>query len=221
MNGDDYRLSGRGEIVNYFVKRDIQEYGPYSLAEMQRCVASGTFLPRDLCRREGSANWLLVEQLIGDAPPLGAVGAIPRSPYPLPPSLHWGIVVLLSVLTCGLFGSIWLIVQAIWVKKVQPSSTSVVTLCGSYALLLAAGVLGEFPEESLKTIGLIANLGGLVLSIFAIFSMRSSIEDHFNDAERVGLQLSGMMTFFFNVYYFQYHFTRIAESKRSQPLLPS
>lgn len=202
--------------MNYFVKRDVQEYGPYSLEEMQRCVASGTFLPRDFCRREGSANWLLVEQLIGDAPPLGAVGEMRRSPYPLPPSLHWGIVVLLSVLTCGLFGSVWLIVQAIWVKKVQPSSTSVVTLCVSYALFFAAGALGAFPEESVKTIGLIANLGGLVLSIFACFSMRSSIEDHFNAAERLGLQLSGIMTFFFNVYYFQYHFTRIAESKRSQ-----
>jgi hypothetical protein len=45
--------------------------------------------------------------------------------------------------------------------------------------------------------------------------MRSDIEEHYNSAEPIALVLSGVMTFFFNVYYFQYHFTRINELKRS------
>jgi hypothetical protein len=44
--------------------------------------------------------------------------------------------------------------------------------------------------------------------------MRRSMEEHYNGPEPIGLSLSGVMTFFFGVYYFQYHFTRINEMKR-------
>jgi hypothetical protein len=43
--------------------------------------------------------------------------------------------------------------------------------------------------------------------------MRRSMEDYYNSAEPVGLQLSGVMTFFFNVIYFQYHLNRIRQFK--------
>jgi len=52
--------------------------------------------------------------------------------------------------------------------------------------------------------------------LVAAFNMRSSIEDHFNTAEPIGLSLNGVLTFFFSIYYFQYHFTRINEMKRRQ-----
>ena len=45
--------------------------------------------------------------------------------------------------------------------------------------------------------------------------MRRSMEEHFNGPEPIGLSLSGVMTFFFGIYYFQYHFTRINELKRA------
>jgi hypothetical protein len=48
--------------------------------------------------------------------------------------------------------------------------------------------------------------------------MRGSLEEHYNSAEPIGLTLSGVMTFFFNIYYFQYHLTRIAEAKKAQQL---
>jgi hypothetical protein len=221
--------------VNYFIKREIQEYGPYSLAELQRSVATGNILLTDLCRRDGMKHWLLVSQVIGNmavpaaAPAPVAVAAMQPSPYPPPPSLHWVIVLLLSILTCGLFGCAWMIVQAIWVKKVQPSSKALLYLCPAIVLSIAAGILGAFPDENLQTLGVIPNIGGSVLWIVASFSMKSSIEEHYNLAEPLGLTtrgwlpetidawtLSGIMTFFFNVYYFQYHFTRIIALKRSQ-----
>jgi hypothetical protein len=40
------------------------------------------------------------------------------------------------------------------------------------------------------------------------------MEQHFNGPEPIGLSLSGVMTFFFGMLYFQYHFTRINELKR-------
>ena len=62
------------------------------------------------------------------------------------------------------------------------------------------------------------NIVALVFWFMGIFSMRSSIEEHFNSAEPIGLRLSGVMTFFFNAIYFQYHFNEIAQAKKAQQL---
>ena len=40
--------------------------------------------------------------------------------------------------------------------------------------------------------------------------MKASIERYYNTVEPINLRLSGIMTFFFNMIYFQYHITRIA-----------
>jgi hypothetical protein len=53
-----------------------------------------------------------------------------------------------------------------------------------------------------------------VLSIWARFSFKASLEEHFNTAEPIGLSLSGVMTFFFGALYFQWHLTRINEIKQ-------
>ena len=45
------------------------------------------------------------------------------------------------------------------------------------------------------------------------FSLRNSLEDYYNSVEPLNLQLSGVMTFFFNVIYFQYHLNWIREYK--------
>ena len=54
--------------MNYFVKRDIQEYGPYTLAELQRYTSTGNVLLTDLCRSEGMTDWVPVSQVIGNIP---------------------------------------------------------------------------------------------------------------------------------------------------------
>jgi len=39
--------------------------------------------------------------------------------------------------------------------------------------------------------------------------MRDALVDYYNTVEPINLRLSGVMTFFFAVFYFQYHFCRI------------
>ncbi len=64
-------------------------------------------------------------------------------------------------------------------------------------------------------------LGHLITIIFAIiflvaaFQMRSDLEEYYNTAEPINLQLSGVMTFFFAIFYFQHHFSRIAQWKKT------
>jgi len=48
-----------------------------------------------------------------------------------------------------------------------------------------------------------------------VFSMRSSLLYHYNAAENIGLNLDQILTFFFHVIYFQYHFSRIARWKHT------
>lgn len=210
--------------MNYFIKRDLQEFGPYTLSELQRYVASGNVLLTDLCRSEALSEWVPVSQVIGNIPvPPAAPAPTPASTaatlYPAPPSLHWGIAVLLGVLTCGLFGWVWAIVQANWMRKVQPASKALVMWSIAVFLLLIDIVLGVSHDDTAKALGIVARLGGAILWIAASFNMRSSLEEHYNTAEPIGLDLNGVMTFFFNVYYFQYHFTRINEIRRSQGVM--
>lgn len=207
--------------MNYFIKRDLNEYGPYTLAELQRYVGSGNVLLTDLCRSDGMEEWVAVSQVIGNIPVAAAAPApaatMPQvSPYPPPPSLHWGIVVLLGVLTCGLFGWAWAIVEAVWLRKVQPASKALLYWSIAIGLLALEITLAFVPDPTLRTMMIFPRLGGIVMWIVAAFSMKNSLEEHYNVAEPLGLTLNGVMTFFFNVYYFQYHFTRITELKRAQ-----
>jgi GYF domain 2/Domain of unknown function (DUF4234) len=236
--------------MNYFIKRDLNEYGPYSLADLQKYVASGNILLTDLCRSEGLTEWVPVSQVIGNIPvPAAPQPAAPQpgvgtvygggagapaygtqggyatpvgQQYPSPPSLHWGIVVLLGVLTCGLFGWVWAFVEAAWVKKVDPESKALLYYGISVGLLVlmfgagfAEGLAGR-PGAAYSPIFMICRLAGGIMWLVAAFNMRTSIEDHFTSKEPIGLSLNGVMTFFFSVYYFQYHFTRINEMKQRQ-----
>jgi len=226
--------------MNYFIKRDTSEYGPYTLADLQKYVASGNVLLTDLCRSEGLTDWVPVSQVIGNIPvpaapqpPAGAAAYTPVavSPYPPPPNLHWAICLLLAVVTCSIFGWVWVFVQAVWVRKVQPNSKGI--LFYSVALVIhilfimysfyygmALGINGVGSAGLSAPSFYILRRGVQIVILIAIvlgnFNMRDSIEEHFNTAEPIGLGLSGVLTFFFGIIYFQYHFTKINEMKRRQ-----
>jgi GYF domain 2/Domain of unknown function (DUF4234) len=201
--------------MNYFVTRNGQEYGPYTLADLQRYVASGSILVTDMTRSEGMTEWIPVSQVIGNIPvPVApqASSITTGTLYPDPPNLHWGIALLLGIVTCGLFGWVWAFVQALWVRKVRPESKALIFFAIAVVLLTAALFLNV--NRQTRGFAPLLNLAGGIMWLVAAFSMRSDIEEHYNSAEPIAMRLSGVMTFFFNIYYFQYHFTRINELKK-------
>ena len=206
--------------MQYTVKRNGQEYGPYTLADLQRYVALGNILVSDLVKSEGMDDWVPVSQVIGNIPiPTPAApqwAPPPVDMYPAPPGLNWVIVMVLQIITCGLFGIVWLIVQSIWVRKVEPESKAIIFLCVGFVLSFMSGAIQT--SQDMKGFSAILELAGIVVIYVGIFSMKSSIEEHYNVAEPIGLRLSGVMTFFFAVIYFQYHFNEIAKVKDSQRL---
>lgn len=216
----------------YHVTRNGQTYGPYTLEDLQRYVSSGNVLPTDLAKSEEMPEWVPVSEVLGTSMPQAAAapvatypGAPPVyqsgvSPYPDPPNLHWALVLVIAIFTCGLFAIVWDIVQAVWMRKVNPRSNAlffyiaeiVVNFGGTLvrtALMVSSSMHSRYFGLAIPTF-----LITLTLLMLARFDMRRSMEEHFNGPEPIGLSLSGVMTFFFGSLYFQYHFTRINELKR-------
>ena len=216
--------------MNYFVKRGEQQYGPYTLAELQLFTQQGHIAPTDLARSEAMEEWMPASQIIGNitipspgSSGFGAVAAQGASPAAImtgnnPPDLHWGILLGISIVTCSLFGVVWMFVEAAYVRKLRKESNALLYLA-LYALTITAPFL-QLINRDLAQVVPFVNIIGWVLYVAAAFSMKSTLEDYYNSEENIGLHLSGVMTFFFSVYYFQYHFNRINEWKRTGVLQP-
>lgn len=205
--------------MNYFVKRGDQEYGPYTLVVLQQYVSQGNISKDDMARSEAMSDWVPVSSILGNitvsaatgSTGFGVTGPMPVE-RPLPPNLHWGIVVVLSLVTFGIFWIIWAFVQAAWVRKVVPKSKVLFYLIAYLGAAIVAATFGK------SLVNPILRLVGVVFWLIAIFSMRSEIEDYVSTLNPAGLSLSGVMTFFFNVAYFQYHMPEIRElTQRPMP----
>lgn len=307
--------------MKYYISRSGQQYGPYSMEELQTMKAQGRIDANDLAWGEGMASWTPVSQVLESAPGAAAApqpytppqqepqytppqqqytppqqqqpytppqqqqpytppqqqytppqqqytppqqqytppqqqytpaqyapqgpqyGAAPAAAYaapaynagygaqpmaggPMPPSLHWALVLVLALIV-PFFALVWVFIELGFVKKLDPSCpagkqfvTAIVAMIGGLILGLALMFGGGASDRAS-----LAALGGFVLfasyivtivfAIMAFFSMRRSIQNYYNTVEPIGLRLSGVMTFFFSIYYFQYHFTRITVWKQT------
>ena len=54
--------------MHYHVSRGGQTYGPYTLADLQRYVASGHILLNDLAKSEEMSDWIPVGQILNTPP---------------------------------------------------------------------------------------------------------------------------------------------------------
>lgn len=216
----------------YHVSRNGQMYGPYTLDDLRRYVASGNVLPTDMAQAEGTQERVPVTQLLGmaapaypasayAAAPFAVAGPVDLSTHPDPPNLSWILVALFTVLSCGLFMIVWNIVVAAWMRRVQPSSQAFLYYIAGAVLLLinsgaSVGFLLAFQHHHLyhrSPLTVLVAVAGWVVRLIARFNMKESLERHFNGPEPIGLRLSGAMTFFFGGLYHQYHLNRIVEIK--------
>jgi hypothetical protein len=237
--------------MKYYIQRQLNEYGPYTLADLQRYVAQGSIQLTDLTRSEGMTEWTPVSQVLGNIPipasvqpgpspgtpaygggtvyagggnVYGGQGAMPSAAGPVPPDFHWALVLLIGFVTCGLFWWVWWIVGAAFIRKLKPESKGLLFVILSMVSYFAGGFINGFmramhPGEVVY-LGAPFSLIGFVLFVIAEFQMKNDLEEYYNTVEPINLRLHGGMTFFFAVWYFQYHFSRIAQWKKSGVLQP-
>lgn len=268
--------------MKYYIKRDANEYGPYTLADLQRYVAQGNIVLTDLARGEGMTAWVPVSQILSSMPaapppaqPAAAAAAagypvaaaqpvamqpapmqagtmqpgamqpgypqagVPYAaapaqvvPGPIPPDFHWALVLVIGFF-CSIFTLVWLFIEAGFVRKIRPQGGFLGMLIAGMALLFGGGLVAYIgiiavaaagSNDSAIAIPLLlggaAYLAGFVLYLIGVFKMRDAIQDYYNTVEPINLRLSGVMTFFFAVYYFQHHFSRIAQWKKTGVLQP-
>jgi NADH:ubiquinone oxidoreductase subunit 6 (subunit J) len=295
--------------MKYYIQRGLNEYGPYTLADLQRYIASGNIQLSDLTRNESMTEWVPVSQVIGNIPlpapaaPAGApygstpaagtgtvyggaspaattaaasgpsspgsiptygnpagsytgasipaggtvyggpgapgtapgsAGAITPASGPMPPDLHWALVLLIGFF-CGLFSLVWMFMEASFVKKLRPQNSGMAFYIGAVVvyvltvivyfgvIISAVGTTGGREPELPVGASLFCLLLGVTawaLMIIGSFKLRDGLVEYYNTVEPINLRLSGVMTFFFALYYFQYHFSRIAAWKKTGYLMP-
>jgi GYF domain 2 len=213
--------------LGYYIYRSGQQSGPFSLADLQNMLATGQLSAQDYARTEDSASWVFVSQLLDTSaipppvpatPAYGAPGSLTGAPpvsgslYPTPPNFHWVFVLLLTLVTCGLFAWVWLFVEASFVKRIDRGSNAILYYAIAVITTLGGGFYAGFTHS--QGIQGLASIAGAVLAITGHYSIKGSLEAHYNREEPIGLRLSGVMVFFFNVLYFQYHFSEIARWKQ-------
>jgi hypothetical protein len=226
----------------YLISRSGQTYGPYTLEDLQRYVASGNVLLTDLAKSDEMADWLPVAQILNPAagatpavgapiPPSYAPPTAPYgqpapyavSPYPDPPNLHWALVLVLAIFSCGLFAIIWDFVQVLWMKRIEPQTRAfpyfiayaVLSFLNGGLSMRASAIAMHTGHRHPSLLSILVSIAVFVLVILYRFSMRDSLEHHFNNAEPLGLRLGPIMTFFFGGLYFQYHFNRLNALKQA------
>jgi GYF domain 2 len=229
-----YRETAGAEerFMTYQVSRNGQMYGPYTLEDLQRYVASGNVLLTDLAKSEDMPDWLPVSQILGT--PLGTAvpptpAYVPSSGYPAPsgisyenpPNLNWGLELLLGFLTCRLFVMIWNLVIAAWAKRIEPTSNaltyyiiatvlSVLQFGGSWGMVVS---ISQHHQPHQSALASLLGIAAFIIRLIARFSLRETLERHYNGPEPLGLRLSAVMTFFFGGIYFQYKLNEINRTK--------
>ena len=156
----------------------------------------------------------------------GPYGSQPVSALagPIPPDFHWALVLLIGFFTCGIFLWVWLLVQAAFVKKIRSQSNAlifgIVALICSYGgqFIRVFGVMNH--RVGISPFGGLLGIASIVLYFVAVFTMKSELEQYYNSVEPINLRLNGVMVFFFAVFYFQHHFTRISRWKKTGILEP-
>ncbi|SEG49178.1 hypothetical protein SAMN05421819_3225 [Bryocella elongata] len=225
--------------MTYLIQRDGQQFGPYTLEQLRGYVSAGSILPTDIALQADNGAMSTVAAVLEKAtalhPPPGYVApayGFLRPEHvpivPLPPNLHWAIVLVIS-LAFSLFPLGWLIYQMVWVRSLDLANKALVYLLAGFGVGLGGCLAGglsmafagsdHFPVLGFAVI-MLAIFAMWALNILSVFEVRRSMLAYYNTVEPIGLRLSGVMTFFFSLFYFQHHMSRIVTWKQTGYLSP-
>jgi type II secretion system protein G len=150
-----------------------------------------------------------------------------RVALPTPPSLHWGLVLLFTILTFGIFAIIWPFIQANWVKKIDRSSSATLLLAIALICVVAGETLYFINMSSITqlkpnlsiAVGGVLLLASWLLNLVAYFSISGSMRRN-TIAYGLKLDIGGVTLLFFTMYYLQAQMTWLAHWKNTGQVWP-
>lgn len=131
---------------------------------------------------------------------------------PQPFRLPWGLVILLSALTLGLFGAVMLVLQANWVRRIRGG-----WLALTFAIACATSCIFDVAASHLPlrqlSIWAHSDYWGEIdfaLWVAAVYTLRQQLM-----APPIGLLLGRVLPLFIGPVYFQYFLQDFTQTNRS------
>ncbi len=122
-----------------------------------------------------------------------------------------GIGLGLLLLALSSLLSLWLLVEAAFVRRLCTGNRAVVYVAAGLACRWATAFLP--PHTTALNVLLLVLF--VALCIAGLLSMRQALEAHYNGPEPYGLELNRVLLLLFSAIYLQYHFHAIALAKRA------
>jgi hypothetical protein len=122
-----------------------------------------------------------------------------------------------ALVTLAVF--VWELLQAMFVRELDPGSRGIALFCVGVTFDLIRMVMAQLKAPH-NHIWIFNHLWTFSIFTYAFvraaqFDMRRSLEAHYNSIEPLGLQLNPVLLLLFGTYYLQYHFHEIATLKRA------
>jgi len=118
----------------------------------------------------------------------------------------------LSIVSLGIFGYAWAIVQAVWARKFDPENKALTLYVVAITLSIFGAVL-EIMHADVSMQALV-QLAAALVATFGAFSVRNSLADYTTNIAGAPTYLSGLMTIVFGEVYLQYHMNRVRSLER-------
>jgi hypothetical protein len=235
------------EEQQLWLGRGGQRFGPYREAVVRQWLAEGKVEWSTLAWCHGMPEWRSLSEVLQtetawSAPPPPPPGLSPdtyarmpddvgmRRRLPDPPSMHWFAVMLLSIVTLGIFGIVWAFIQASWVRKADPTSkagtwlaTALVCVGLSWVAQIAlrmAGVANATPVFfGYIAVVSVFSLGSAVFAYMGYFSMANSMR-RVLPSYGISPEIGGVTLFFFTKFYLQGQMSWVARWKETGSTTP-
>jgi len=133
---------------------------------------------------------------------------------PQPPSMHWALLMVLSIVTFGFFNYVWALRQAWFIRKVEKKNVAMLEIALSIALMAISGALNLLNLWNARTGGEVMDLSStgqllwlfqILMFTFGILLIRKALTEWY------GVRMNLTMTLFLHVFYVQYHMSRIVK----------
>ncbi|KZY48172.1 MULTISPECIES: DUF4234 domain-containing protein [Pseudoalteromonas] len=123
----------------------------------------------------------------------------------------WGVF-FLCLFTFGIYSVYWLVSRTNKANALAKNQVSQGLVYGYVALyVINIGLAFTSIPEGLSAI---VSLASFVVGIVLVFSLRTSIKELINEGSNEPVHLGGILTFFFNVIYFQYKINEAIDNQK-------